>query len=109
MDESDAIAMYNDIPLSETFASYRTGEQTMPGYNTQFELTVDDMELIEDALRTTSRSLNSAVLEQDADPLRPCDNTRDVDASMKRINDLLGRLHNQKNFYRPKSGAYIGG
>ncbi len=28
---------------------------------------------------------------------------------MKQINDLLGRLHNQKNFFRPKSGAYIGG
>jgi hypothetical protein len=81
----------------------------MPGYNTKFDLTVEDMELIEDALRTTKRSLNSAVIEQAADPLRPCGNTRDVDASMKRINDLLGRLHNQKNFYRPKSGAYIGG
>lgn len=81
----------------------------MPGYNTKFDLTVEDMELIEDALRTTKRSLNSAVIEQAADPLRPCENTRDVDASMKRINDLLGRLHNQKKFYRPKSGAYIGG
>ncbi|MBM2320493.1 MULTISPECIES: hypothetical protein [Marivita] len=81
----------------------------MPGYNKNFELTVEDMELIEDALRTTKRSLNSEVLSQDADPLRPCENTREVDVSMKRINDLLGRLHNQKNFYRPKSGAYIGG
>jgi hypothetical protein len=81
----------------------------MPGYNKTFELSVEDMELIENALRTTKRSLNSEVLSQDADPLRPCANTRAVDASMKRINDLLGRLHNQKNFYRPKSGAYIGG
>ncbi|OSQ47851.1 hypothetical protein [Marivita geojedonensis] len=81
----------------------------MPGYNKTFELSVEDMELIEDALRTTKRSLNSTVLSQDADPLRPCENTRAVDASMKRINDLLGRLHNQKNFYRPKTGAYIGG
>ena len=81
----------------------------MPGYNKTFELTVEDMELIEDALRSTKRSLNSAVLQGDADPLRPCEDTRNVDASMKRINDLLGRLHNQKNFYRPKSGAYIGG
>ncbi|MGJ8604333.1 MAG: hypothetical protein ACSHXH_09430 [Marivita sp.] len=81
----------------------------MPGYNTNFELTVDDMELIEDALRTTKRSLNTAVIAQDADPLQPCESTRDVDASMKRINDLLGRLHNQKNFYRPKTGAYVSG
>lgn len=109
MDENDAIAMYNDIPLSETFTSFDTGEQSMPGYNTKFDLTVEDMELIETALRTTKRSLNTAVIAQDADPLQPCENTRDVDVSMKRINDLLGRLHNQKNFYRPKTGAYIGG
>ncbi len=81
----------------------------MPGYNTSFELTVEDMELIEDALRSTKQSLNTAVMDQDADPIRPDESTRELDASMKQINDLLGRLHNQKNFYRPKTGAYIGG
>ena len=25
------------------------------------------------------------------------------------IHDLLGRLHNQKRFYRPKHGVYVGG
>ncbi len=45
----------------------------MPGYNTKFDLTVEDMELIEDALRTTKRSLNTAVIQQDADPLHPCE------------------------------------
>ncbi|SHG96019.1 hypothetical protein [Marivita hallyeonensis] len=81
----------------------------MPGYNTKFDLTVEDMELIEDALRSTKRTLNTSVFEQAADPLKPCEKTRDVDVSMKRINDLLGRLHNQKNFYRPKAGAYVSG
>ena len=81
----------------------------MPGYNTSFELTVEDMELIEDALRSTKQSLNTAVIDQDSDPIRPDETTRELDASMKQISDLLGRLHNQKNFYRPKTGAYIGG
>jgi hypothetical protein len=51
--------------------------------NTQFKLSVRDLELIEMAL------LN---MEQ----------TPDVRA-------LLGKLHNQKNWYRPKDGIYISG
>lgn len=51
--------------------------------NTQFKLSVRDLELIEMAL------LN---MEQ----------TPDVRA-------LLGKLHNQKNWYRPKDGTYISG
>ena len=61
----------------------------MPKFNTQFELDVDDMELIESAL------LRAAADGSDqADP--------------KKISDLLGRLHNQKVFFRPK-GRYISG
>lgn len=81
----------------------------MPKYNKTFELSVEDMDLIENALRDSKRSLSSELIDQADDPLRPCANTRGLDASMKQINDLLGRLHNQKNFYRPNSGAYIGG
>lgn len=51
--------------------------------NTQFELSVKDLELIEYALHK---------LEQ----------TREV-------RELLGRLHNQKNWYRPKDAIYVGG
>lgn len=50
--------------------------------NTQFELSVRDLELIETALRA---------LEQ-----------------TKEVRELLGSLHNQKNWYRPKEG-YISG
>lgn len=81
----------------------------MPGYNTSFDLTVEDMELIETALRDTKRSLSSELMDQADDPMRPCEDTRDLDASVKQINDLLGRLHNQKVFFRPRTGAYVGG
>ena len=63
----------------------------MPGYNTKFELNVEDLELIESALRKAGGVAN--------------DNALDATA----VQDLLGRLHNQKVFYRPRSGVYVGG
>lgn len=61
----------------------------MTKYNTNFEIGLDDMNLIEKALRT---------LKTTSDEEDPRD-----------ISDLLGRLHNQKNFYRPAGGVYISG
>lgn len=61
----------------------------MPKFNTQFELDVEDMNLIEHALHRVA-----------ADD----DGTTDP----RKVSDLLGRLHNQKVFYRPK-GTYISG
>ncbi|MEM7211861.1 MAG: hypothetical protein AAF479_08215 [Pseudomonadota bacterium] len=63
----------------------------MPKYTTKFDITLDDMKLIETALR--------AAIDNDGD--------ESVDAHT--ANDLLGRLHNQKNFYRPAAGVYVGG
>jgi len=51
--------------------------------NTEFKLSVRDIEIIEDALLQ---------LEQTAE-----------------VRDLLGRIHNQKNWYRPKDAIYVGG
>jgi len=51
--------------------------------NTEFKLSVRDIEIIEDALLQ---------IEQTAE-----------------IQDLLGRIHNQKNWYRPKNGVYVSG
>ena len=51
--------------------------------NKKFELSVEDLELIENAL-----------LQQE---------------QTKKIQELLGRLHNQKNWYRPKDAIYVGG
>ena len=59
----------------------------MPKYNKFFDLTPDDMELIETALRKAKREA-------------------DIDA--REVSELLGRLHNQKVFYRPE-GTYVGG
>ncbi len=69
----------------------------MPGYNKTFELSVEDLDLIEEALR---RNKTELTLEKASDDTAPV---------ARRIHDLLGRLHNQKTFYRPRSGAYVSG
>lgn len=56
--------------------------------NTTFTLSVSDIELIEQSLRYL---------------------THNTTADVRSINDLLGRIHNQKNFYRPKDKVYVGG
>ncbi|MCK0149141.1 hypothetical protein MWU54_03840 [Marivita sp. S6314] len=81
----------------------------MPGYNKQFELTVDDMDLIETALRHTKQSLSTELMNQAENPSLPGEEAREIDASVKKITELLGRLHNQKQFYRPRVGAYVSG
>lgn len=70
----------------------------MPKYNKTFELSVEDLDLIEDALRATKLSATQAELK--AAP---------ATEKARQIHDLLGRLHNQKTFYRPAKGTYVGG
>jgi hypothetical protein len=55
-------------------------------YNTEFKLTLRDIEIIEAGLRELDRP----------------------DIDITEITNLLGRLHNQKNWYRP-SEIYFSG
>lgn len=57
--------------------------------NTEFKLSVADLSLIESALH--AKIPDSSMDE------------------VERIRELLGRIHNQKNWYRPKQGVYISG
>ncbi len=50
--------------------------------NKKFELSVKDLELIENALLSQEQT--------------------------REVQELLGRLHNQKNWYRPKDAIYVG-
>jgi hypothetical protein len=72
----------------------------MAKFNKTFELSVEDVDLIETALRQTKSELAGQFVEQE---------NMDLDDSMRLIHDLLGRLHNQKVFYRPQQQTYIGG
>ena len=82
----------------------------MTQYNVNFELTVEDMDLIEDALRQSKSALSS---ERISSPRvqkgKPCNLAEEIDESMRQIQDLLGRLHNQKVFFRPRGEVYVGG
>jgi len=57
--------------------------------NKTFELSVDDLELIE-------RSLTAFMTTAEY-------------PDQRLIAQVLGKLHNQKNWYRPKNGVYVGG
>ncbi|WP_299615380.1 hypothetical protein [uncultured Tateyamaria sp.] len=70
----------------------------MPKYNKTFELSVEDLDLIEDALRA---SKNAAINDDLA--------VKAANDNVRQIHELLGRLHNQKTFYRPAKGTYVGG
>lgn len=78
----------------------------MPKYNDKIELSVEDMDLIEEALRRSKLELTKKTLLSD-EPETQLD--EETEGSVRQIHDLLGRLHNQKVFYRPQQGAYIGG
>ena len=71
----------------------------MPGYTEKFDIDLNDMDLIEEALRGQVKSLSAKRSEQ------AC---LDSERKLRNVKDLLGRPHNQKVFYRPKQG-YIGG
>ena len=62
--------------------------------NKKFELTIRDNEIIEDALRAKAGRRGLAIAMGET--------SERVKEEMHEIQELLGRLHNQKNWYRPK-------
>ena len=72
-------------------------------YTRKFELNIIELELVENALREELNKTQS-LKEGCTDNLKQ--NTRDKAAALL---DLLGSLHNQKNWYRPKNRTYISG
>ncbi|MGB7243887.1 MAG: hypothetical protein WBC93_17600 [Sulfitobacter sp.] len=77
----------------------------MSKHNKTFELTIADIDLIEAALNTVTRDLSLERLS-DLPPELPESVGQDP---LRQIHDLLGRLHNQKTFYRPSKEAYVSG
>ncbi len=71
----------------------------MTVYNRNFELDIEDIDMIEGALRDRLSDLSKQSLSGE----------NAAKSKAREIHDLLGRLHDQKVFYRPKSGAYVGG
>ena len=77
----------------------------MPKHNRNFELSINDIDLIEAALHVTQRDLSLERFDGTGS-MMPAAAKEDP---LRQIDDLLGRLHNQKVFYRPKEKTYLGG
>ena len=81
--------------------------------NTNFDLDVRDVELIENALNSiitkqSSTIINSASNSNTEPTKENC--PVEINGQIAELRDLLGKLHNQKVWYRPKNRfAYIGG
>lgn len=81
-------------------------------YNTKFELGLKDLELIENTLHDKLSRLSKLRLTHIESTIKPVDDlprVKEIDQEIQEINELLGKLHNQKSWYRPKSGPYISG
>ncbi len=72
----------------------------MTAYNRNFDLDRTDLDMIETALREQERELAKARLET------ACSES---ETRLRKVKSLLGRLHNQKVFFRPQSGPYVSG
>jgi len=69
--------------------------------NKHFDLSIRDIEVIESALRAKAGRRGMAIAEGDT--------SAQLHAEMIEITELLGRIHNQKNWYRAKDGSFQGG
>ena len=81
--------------------------------NTTFNLDIRDVELIENALNSVITKQSSTIINtagnENAEP-SPNNCPVTVKGQIDELRDLLGRLHNQKVWYRPKGQAtYVGG
>lgn len=80
--------------------------------NTKFELTVRDIDMIEHALRDRQRKVSSYRLELAQIEIKSkeeLENVKFADIELVEISDLLGRIHDQKVWYRPKKKVYVSG
>ncbi len=68
--------------------------------NKKFDLSVRDIEIIEQALRAKAGRRGLAIAQGDV--------STQLHQEMVEIQELLGRIHNQKNWYRP-SDKWVGG
>ena len=81
----------------------------MPSYNRNFDLTLNDIDLIEESLRARGRELCKMRRALGDENPADMEAMRVIEQDLRAGEELLGRLHNQKVFYRPKTQVYISG
>ncbi len=81
----------------------------MSDHNSTFQLTIDDMDLIEEALRAHGRELSLQKVVPSDGNVADAKANRVIEENLRKGEELLGRLHDQKIFYRPKTEVYVSG
>ena len=81
--------------------------------NTEFNLGLRDIDIIEDALNSViakRSSTMSLIADNTVENTTDIHSYRKIRQEVPDLRDLLGRLHNQKNWYRPQDKAiYVSG
>ena len=81
--------------------------------NTEFNLNLRDIDHIENAINSViarRSSAMSSLTENASENTTDISSYREIKQEVAELRDLLGRLHNQKNWYRPQSDAvYVSG
>lgn len=80
--------------------------------NTSFNLSIRDVKIIEECLQRQVNRLEESrrtAIESTIQPPENIQTVREADEKLKELQSLLGRLHNQKNWYRPEEGIYVSG
>ena len=81
----------------------------MPSFNRRFDLSIADVDLIEEALRARGRELCRMRRALSDENPADMESIRVIEEDQRTGEELLGRLHDQKIFYRPKAQTYVGG
>lgn len=80
--------------------------------NAKFEMSVRDINMIEHALRDRQRQVSVyrvTLNESEFKSKEDLENIKLADRELIEISDLLGRIHDQKVWYRPKKKVYVSG
>lgn len=69
--------------------------------NTTFNFNIRDIEIIEEALRAKAGRRGLSIAQGET--------SNKLREEMHEIQELLGRIHDQKTWYRPKNDVYVSG
>ena len=76
----------------------------MSSYNREFQLNIEELKTIEDSMIYRLKRLTTRRLTVKKDSSK-----EKIDVEVKHIQELLGKIHNQKEWWRPKNKVYISG
>ena len=76
----------------------------MSSYNTEFQLNIEELKTIEDSMLYRLKRLTTRRLTVKKDSSK-----EKIDIDVKHIQQLMGKIHNQKEWWRPKNKVYISG